>query len=134
MGTTNKEFKDQVQIHILERLSTDETEETRQQLLDVINGFNDWYGAYEQKRTPNIEAAFKEWLLGLPSSLNIEFEYYTIHQTLKQWFEDTGSEYKEQSSDKEAELYYHLIVREFRVLCRKNGLDFYDLVVKRTFR
>jgi hypothetical protein len=29
--------------------------------------------------------ALESWLQGLPSSINIAFEYYDIHQLLKQW-------------------------------------------------
>jgi hypothetical protein len=124
MRTTTKAFKDQVQKHILSGLSTDETEDVKQQLQNTVDGFKNWYTLYEQKITPNRYDAFKEWLLGLPSQMSIEYTYYNIFQTLKTWFENCGAVYEEKDSDVEAPLYYHLVVREFMTLCKKNGVEF----------
>lgn len=133
MRTTNKEFKDQVQAHILDRLHTEDelinklTVKSNYYhfvLQEVVKEFKNWYGPYEQKFTPNKYAAFQNWLMGLPSQFSVEFTNYGINQALKQWFETCGESYKEQSSDKELQTYLHLITREFNTLCKKNGVEF----------
>jgi hypothetical protein len=124
MKTTNKVFKDQIQAHIIEGLSEDQHTELPLQLQDAVKGFNNWYGKYEQKRKPNRQKAFQEWLNCLPSELSTEFTNYGINQTLKGWWETADQEYKEQDSDKEANLYTALVYREFNTLCKKNGIQF----------
>lgn len=123
MATTNKLiFKEQVQKHVLDCLSTDYTEKPYEQLKIVVDEFKNWYCAYEQKRTPNKYEAFKEFMLGLPSCFNIEYEYYKISQTMKTWFEACGEVYKEPKN--ESDLYYHLVTREFATLCKKLDIAF----------
>lgn len=124
MRTTKKEFKTKVQEHILEGLSTDMSEDTKEQLQNVVSEFKGWYSPYAQKHTPNRQEAFTEFLTGLPSGLNTEFTYYGISNTLKNWYESCGAEYKEATPDKEAKLYYGLVYRELRNLTKRNGVDF----------
>lgn len=123
MNTTNKEFKNQVQAHIIDCLSEDETSVLTEQLFNVVVSFRKWYCPYERKLTPNRYEAFQKWLTGLPSVLSIEFEYYTVNQTLKKWFENCGMEFKERDGDKEFHTYLHLISREFEKLCKKNKVQ-----------
>lgn len=124
MKTTKKEFKEQVQQHILECLSTDETTNQKEQLERVIKEFMNWYSPYEKKRTPNRQQAFSEFLMCLPSCLSVEYEHHNIYHTLKSWYENCGATYKEQDTTKESQLYHNLIYREFNTLIKKNGLEF----------
>ena len=126
MRTTNKQFKEQVQKHIMERLSEDETTELKGQLQNVADEFSSWYSPYEQKRTPSRYMAFKEFMLGMPSVLNAETYYDEIHNNLKSWFENCGESYKNQPEDKEATIYYHLVTRELETLCKKNNVNLFD--------
>lgn len=124
MKTTKKEFAEQVREHIVNRLSEDKYTELPLQLNAVVEGFKNWYVPYEQKRTPNRQAAFIGWLMRLPSELSVEFTNHGVYETLKSWFENCGEPYKEQSSDKELHWYLHFIHREFSNLCKKNGVEF----------
>jgi hypothetical protein len=125
MKTTNKAIKDQIQKHIIEGLSEDTYQSTKMQLQQVKEEFYNWYSPYEQKRTPNKQEAFKEFMNGLPSCLNMEYTYHGIHTTMRSWFENAGETYKEPKDDsKEADLYGSLIYREFNTLCKKNGVQF----------
>ncbi len=124
MKTTNKAFKEMVQDHILECLSDDYTSNVYEQLENTVEEFKNWYSPYEQHRTPNKFEAFTEFLMGLPSVLSVEYEYYTIGKTLEKWFTDCGENYIEKPSEKESSLYYHLIVREFETLCNRYGVKF----------
>lgn len=125
MRTTKKEFKEQIQEHILNRLSTDETENPKEQIQNVIAEFHNWYSPYEQKHTPNCQEAFSNWLNCLPSGINLEWTYRGVNKTLKSWFENMGETYKDRDTDKEAILYHHLVYREFNTLAKKNDLKLF---------
>lgn len=128
MRTTNKEFKIQVQEHILEILSADETVFINEQLKNVVDGFLNWYSPYERKMTPNIQEAFKQWLKGLPSELNIEFEYYKVTPLLKSWYENCNIPFKEKFSSEEYDLYLNLVYREFQTLCKIHNVPFKEVI------
>lgn len=129
MRTTNKEFKAQVQGHIINEVLDEEYgTTTAEQLQAVIDGFTKWYGKFERKAYPSVYDGFKNWMLALPSQVNIEFEDYKIHETLKGWFEACGEPYKEMAknedlaTERERNTYYHLVTREFDTLCKKHGV------------
>lgn len=121
MKTTKKEFKIQIQKHILEGLPLEGFNEA---LTNVVTDFHNWYDDYEQRLNPNRQDAFTQYLLCLPSTINLEFSDYGIFLKLKEWFENMGETYKEQSACKECILYYHLIYREFSTLCKKYNVTF----------
>lgn len=124
MKTTKKEFKEQVQKHILESLSEDYGSNPKEQLEAVTKGFQNWYSPYE-KMNLNKQEAFTQWLQGLPSELNTEFTYHGINKTLASWFENVGEPYKDRDGDKEAQQYYHLVYREFNTLLKKEGVKLF---------
>lgn len=117
MKTTNKLFKSQVQEHILNNMSED--------FGNVIKDFQSYYHPTTQKLIPNRQEAFTSWLQGLPSTLDVEYTNHGIHETLKTWFENVGETYKDRDSDKEAQLYYNLVYREFNTLLKKNDLSLF---------
>jgi hypothetical protein len=136
--TTKKEFKEVIQKHVIDCLIevdeiksqydilVNEVNPLETQLQLVMDGFNDWYKGHEQKRNPSRIGGFKDWLLGLPSAFSIEYRHYWIDELIKGWFASVGEQYKEPKDDsKTYELYYHLVIREFRGLCEKNGVDFW---------
>lgn len=119
MRTTNKCFKEQVQKHIME--SIDEGLSVQ----EVANNFEREFWSHERQWNINKQEYFKRWLTGLPSSLSIEYTYSGIHETMKKWFENCGETYtKDEPDEKEFELYLNLVTREFRTLCKKEGIDF----------
>lgn len=124
MRTTKKEFKAQVQAHILDGLCTDETTVPAEQLQNVANEFASWYTGYNKRLHPNRQDAFISWMNGVPSVLGNEFTHYGIYTALKTWFEACGETYIERDSDKEVPLYECLFYRELLVLFRKHGIDF----------
>ena len=122
MNTTNKVFFMQVQEHIIDALCEDYFESTPERLQATVNAFHNWYGAYEQKRTPSKYKAFKEWLMGLPSEINIEYRHFAISEILEKWFTSVGMEYKERDGSIECEYYLHLVTREFLKVCKKHNI------------
>ena len=74
---------------------------------------NEFWQGNEKRRTPNRYEALKQYLMGLPSSISINFTYYDQRQLLKKWLQQTDSESDKYSDDKMTELFYHLITREF---------------------
>jgi hypothetical protein len=125
MRTTNLVFKVLVQEHIIECMQTPEGEIPTQYLKDVVEAFKSWYSPYEQKRTPNHQDAFIDWLQGLPSELSVEYSSFMICETLKYWFTHptVDMNFIERHADKEAETYYNLVYREFRTLCTKYKVE-----------
>jgi hypothetical protein len=129
MRTTKKEFKVQIQDHIINSVLSDEYGDTiKEQLQAVIDNFKDYYGKYEQKRKPNIQEAFIDWSLGLPSSFNIEYRNFEIQELIKTWFNTAGETYKEPKDDQKTyDLYYWLVYRELNNLLKQNKLSLYSL-------
>ena len=133
MKTTTKIFKTKVQNHIIKRLGypwddendrENENATIKERLQNVIDNFNSYYNDYERRRTPNQQTAFIDFLLGLPECLSIEYIYYNIRQTLREWHEQTEAEAEKYTDDQAAAAYYWLIYREFCTLCKQNKIDF----------
>jgi methionyl-tRNA synthetase len=127
MRTTKKEFKVQIQDHIINSVLSDEYGDTiKEQLQAVIDNFKDYYGAYEQKRKPNIQEAFIDWALGLPSAFNIEYRNFEIQELIKTWFTIAGETYKEPKDDQKHTIYIiGLVFRELNNLFKQNKLSLY---------
>lgn len=124
--TTRTSFKIVVQEHIIDRLSTDHTTVLKEQLQNVVDEFKNWYTPYEQKRTPNRQAAFIDWLWGLPSSINQEYEYHEIEKAYRRWFECNGVEVNPKMKPADIQKWYYLLVhREFCTLCKRNGVEYH---------
>ena len=120
MKTSNKKFKVLVQDHIIECLDSD--------LESVINEFHVWYVPHTQKRYPNRQQAFCEFLKCLPSSIGIEYEYYKVSNTVREWYDTCDMTYNEKRSgtSEEFEFYLRLIYREFMTLLKKENLTLFD--------
>lgn len=133
MKTTTREFKNEVQQHIIDRLGNpwdyendheNENATTAEKLQNVVEQFKKWYCPFEQRRTPNKYEAFKSFLQGLPSCLNAEFTYYNQRESLREWHEQTEAEAESWSVEKIDFNYYWLICREFEALCKKHNITF----------
>lgn len=133
MKTTTNIFKSRVQAHIIDRLgnpwdedtqSEKENATTAEKLKNVVDQFLSWWNPYEQRRIPNRQAAFIDFLLGLPGCLSIEYRYFAIRQIMQDWHEQTAAEAEKYTDDQVANNYYWLIYREFCTLCKKNKVEF----------
>ena len=120
MRTTNRKIKDQIQNHILGALGEGMT------LSDVVDRFHKEKYSHPNEikyYKGNKHAAFKDWMLGLPSSFNVEYTNEGIHTALKTWFENAcENEYRPSKTIEESDLYFHLVTREFDTLCKKNNI------------
>lgn len=133
MRTTTNYFKTKVQNHIIDRLGDtwdevnqreNENATTAERLQNVVNEFNRWYCPYEQRRTPNICDAFRDFLQGLPGCLHTEFTYYAQREALREWHEQTAEEAECYTDEQITNSYYYLIYREFVTLCKKYNVEF----------
>lgn len=123
--SNNRNTSEKIQDYILESLSDDYGTEPKQQVESVVAGFRHWYGPYEQRHTPSVQAAFGEWLRGLPSEMFVSPYYEDMRKMLTQWLGATEKEYED---DQISERYYQLIFREFQKLCKKYGVqDLYGI-------
>lgn len=119
--STHSEVTQQIQEHIIECLSEDETTDLKEQLQNVADAFNNWYGPYEKKRIPNRQAAFIDWLHGLPSELSVEIYYHNQREILSTWM---GVPYNMCSDQKVDKTYHYLIFREISKLFRMHDIKF----------
>lgn len=119
-SSTHATVVEKIQDHILESLSDDYGTQPKEQLESVVAGFRHWYGPYEQRHNQNVQAAFAEWLRGLPSELHFSPYYSDMREQLENWM---GKSRKEFSDDQVAERYYQLVFREFQKMCKKYGVQ-----------
>ena len=117
-SSNSKEVKEAIRSHIIERLDPEAGEAIADQLQNVITGFKHWLG---NARYPSQYAAFKAYLQCIPSTLDAEFTWHRQDEALVQWLGRTGKDY---SQDETEERYYHLIHREFKMLCKLNSINF----------
>lgn len=119
-SSTHKLVTDQIQGYILDNLSDDNSEHVMDKLEDVVEDFINWYGEYERRRTLNVQAAFKEWLQGLPSALYVTPYYEEMRELMNKWLGTTDKNY---SDDVIAHRFHALIFREYNKLCSSNGVE-----------
>lgn len=119
-SSTHKLVTDQIQGYILDNLSDDNSEHVMDKLEDVVEDFINWYGEYERRRTPNVQAAFKEWLQGLPSALYVTPYYEEMRELMNKWLGTTDKNY---SDDVIAHRFHAVIFREYNKLCSSNGVE-----------
>lgn len=118
--SNNNVTAQKIQDYILECMSDDYGTEPKQQIESVVAGFRHWYGPYEQRHNPNVQAAFGEWLRGLPSEMFVSPYYEDMRKMLTQWL---GATEKEYGDDQVSDRYYQLIFREFQKMCKKYGVQ-----------
>lgn len=131
LRSTSKVVKERIREYILANLCEDYTTETGEQLQAVVDGFNDWYGRYERKRNPNMFTAWCEWIMGLPSSLSIDYYYDVMRTILDTWFETdmytlAASDERRNNKwtdDEVQELFLWLIYRELKTLMQQHDVD-----------
>jgi hypothetical protein len=124
MNTNNKNHP--VYQYILDSVNSvdydlEKQPETDQEKLQfVLDTFRKEYD-HEIKRQGE-HRAFKEWLSGLPSAINIDFKNYYILQLAKQW-RSIPKDATGKQEDKIIENWFNFITVKFFVLCRRNKVD-----------
>ena len=113
-SSMHKDTKALIREHIIANMSDDDAPRVSDKLLRVVNGFGNWYGQYEQRKTPNVQNAFAEWLTGLPSELYATPYYEEQRELLNEWL---GATYKNYTDEVVSHRFYALIFREFNKLC-----------------
>lgn len=76
---------------------------------------------YNVKRYPNLQNRISEYLMGLPSTLSIEFSYYGIEKLLRQWDYVTDNT-TEKQLDEQLESYWKYLAMALIVLGRRAGI------------
>lgn len=91
------------------------TETDTQRIKFVLDTFRNEYG-HEIKRIGE-HRAFTNWLMGLPSGINIDFEYYEILKLGKLW-ESIPENATEKQENKICENWFNFITVKFFQLCK----------------
>lgn len=125
MRTTKKEITQPIREHILNSINAEGYEQQpkteKEKLQFVVDTFNAEY-VYPQnlQRYGTYQELFKQWLMGLPTALQVEFTYHKVNE----FMESIGLKQPENKSDDETfHLYLDLIYREFNALLRKHNID-----------
>ena len=113
-SSMHKDAKALIREHIIANMSDDDAPRVSDKLLRVVNGFGNWYGQYEQRKTPNVQNAFAEWLTGLPSELYATAYHEEQRALLTEWLGTTDKNYTDEVV---SHRFYALIFREFNKLC-----------------
>lgn len=124
MKSNNKIVVNRIREHIKDCLSTDNTQDLGEQLQAVAKGFHNWYGPYEQKRTPNRQQAFMDWLMCLPGELSVEYYHHKQEEILDKLLEDVPRTKANYSTQEIQDRYLGLIYREFAKMCKENKILF----------
>jgi len=124
---TTKETKQSIQKYVLDCINSEnygiETNTDKEKLQFLVDTFTNEY-AYPQniKRYGTIQNTFVEWMKGLPSSFNIDFENYRLIELGKEWnfINDKSSE---KEIDKYMERYWSGIYMALVALLRKHSIE-----------
>ena len=88
LKTNSKEYLTRLNAYLIECIDTEYFSTTPKTDKDKVNAVYKEYEAefcydYNIKRYPNDVVRFSEWLMGLPSCINIEFHNYDILEMVK---------------------------------------------------
>ena len=90
----------------------------------VLNCFNNEFNyEYNKKNVPNLQTRFAEYLMCLPSCINIDLENYKILEIAEKW-ESIPNDATESQKDKILNNWFNFISSKFFRLCDKNKVDY----------
>lgn len=131
MRTNSKEVKQKIQAYIIDCIDvsvfTEDKLNIKEQLEIVVGEFNR-VAVYPNnfKRLKTNQAVFKDYIMGLPSTLNFEYWNDGILEVMKSF----GLPLPANKDDSEGiDLFYYLVFREFNVLLKKHDLELIGTVV-----
>jgi hypothetical protein len=128
MRTNSKFVRDAVQQYIINSIDTEDydiPENLKDQLIFICSEFKRVAG-YRNNiiRLKTYQNCFIDWYQGLPSYFNISVYNHEIVYELMPSFGLPQPEKKDDSQS--IELFNYLIYSNFILLCKKNGVNFYD--------
>ena len=76
-----------IKTYILSAISFDGTTTEKEKITELMRRFNSeyWYPDNQKRYNYNVIKAIASWLQGLPSEINIAFNYNEIDQLLIEW-------------------------------------------------
>lgn len=121
MNLTKGVFRSVVKVHLAGVLSDDFTTSLKGKLIRLMDEFHD---SHDPREVPNKNVAFREYLQGTPTAINVEYTYDGFQRVIKEWYEKSNEEYVKRSAELEENFYYHTITREIREMCRISKVPF----------
>jgi hypothetical protein len=95
-----------------------------EKLHSVLIEFNRVANYDNNKRNiPNLQNRFADWLQGLPSCINVDFENYRIIEIAKEWG-SIGKDATDKQEDKILDNWFNFISCKFFQLCKQNKVDY----------
>ena len=128
MRTNNKQVKAAIQKYIIDSLDNSVFPDCKDDLASKLTLVCEEFKsaavfANNIKRCGTWQAVFIDWLMGLPSSLSIEYYTKEILELMAAWGLPLPANKTEQQGE---ELYRSLIYVNFLDLCKKNKVNFYS--------
>lgn len=119
-----KEQNQTVRQYIIDSIDSEpyevETETDQEKLAFLYKTFQAEKGWEIERGSKPVIEIFKDWLQGLPTCFNIEFENYKILELAKSW-ETLPENPTEKQEDKILNNYWHFIANKTMLLINKRG-------------
>ena len=114
--------------YIINSIETDgydvEAETSEEKLQFVLKCFNSEFNhEYNRKLYPNIQTRFAEYLMGLPSCINIDFYYIDIENRLRE-FGIINPADSQKKIDGFVDRWFVVIAAKFLQLCNRYKIDY----------
>jgi hypothetical protein len=117
-----RRYRAEIQEYILECINSEDhgivMRTTKEKLEFLRDRFISEY-SHNVKHYGGWQNTFVNWMQGLPSVFNVDFENYHILELMKRWHRDNKTKATE---SKIIEMYWRVLYMEVNALLRKNGL------------
>lgn len=97
------------------------TETEREKLQFLADTFKSEYG-WALERYKSVQKTFVEWIMGLPSSFNIDFYNYRLIKLGIEWGY-LAADSSESKQDRFIESFWNRIYMKVHVMCKKHKID-----------
>ena len=122
-NSTNKECCAKIQKYILNAIDSEPYDVTTTTEAEKITFLKEtFYTEYIHNNNRHVsdQINFTEWTQGLPTVFNIEYYYKEIKDILFSWGITPAKEWHD---SKASTYFYGVIYREFKRMCKRNGID-----------
>lgn len=112
-----------IKTYIVSAISFDGTTTEKEKITELMRRFNSeyWYPDNQKRYNYNVIKAIASWLQGLPSEVNIAFDYNEIDHLLIEWkyIKETS---KETTVTRERENYWLYIANMIVILAKQHNV------------
>jgi hypothetical protein len=109
--------------YLTEAISEEITGTLPERLQEVCRRFDSEVNhTYNKRRIPNLQTRFADWLMGLPSALNVEYRHHAILELAEKWGAIPGNA-TEKQQDRILQNWFYFAALKFFQLCKQNKVN-----------